>query len=219
VVEAQGGVVPRVSLYRLIGDTVSTQLFSDQGRAGTVQTTYEESVASGHTYFVAVAHSGRGADAGTYRFVTELLPARPRIAHEPNDDRARATRVHIGEAVHGSFENTRDVDVFAIPVTDPQHRSIEIEMDEVFRGRVRLTLSGVNAASTVHFPRVEDDRDRMRAPQPHTPPRTIRFGGEGETYYLSVRPRRGRRHDGGYSFRVVRVMKEETAPAVGGPGY
>ena len=44
-------------------------------------------------------------------------------------------------------------DVFAIPVTDPRYRMIEIDMDCVTRSRLRVVLSDVNRGHLEEFPR------------------------------------------------------------------
>ncbi len=46
----------------------------------------------------------------------------------------------------------------------------------------------------------------------------IRFSGNGETYFLSVKALGRRDRNVTYSFRVLRVMKDDSLRAVGGPG-
>jgi len=216
-VEAAGTLVPRISIYRVVGDD-SVLVFSDEGSSGLLQTVYEEPSFPNPVYLIAVQHSRRGAHRGSYRFVADLLPPKPRIAHEPNDDRPRATSVAIGQETHGILEGTGDVDVFAIPVADPQHRGIEIRMDPVVRDRLRLSLSDVNKANVKEYPRRRQGRARVPQP-PNAQPPIIKFKGDGETYYLTVKSRGRRDRDIAYSFRVVRVMTDDASRAVGGPGY
>ena len=215
-VEADATLVPRITLFRLVGDD-AIPIFADEGSAGQLHTVYEEPAFPNPDYIMAVAHSGRGERRGQYRIVADLLGAKSRIAHEPNDDRARATAVYIGEVTRGIIESHRDEDMFAIPVTDPLHRMVEIDVDPVVRDRVQLTISDINKANTEHFPPVPSASGRPRVPQPRASNIPIRFTGDGETYYLTVKARDRRSRGVAYSFRVVRVMNEEQPAAVGGP--
>ena len=216
-VEAEGSLVPRISIFRVMGEE-PLEVFSDEGHSGLLRTVYEEPAFPNPEYLLAVSHAGRGDRRGAYKLVADLLPPKPRIAHEPNDDRASATALAIGQEVHGILEGTGDVDVFAIPVTDPGHRLIEIQMDGIVRERVRLAISDVNESHTVEVP-PPPPSGRARLPQPMRYNAPIRFEGAGETYYLRVKSMKRRARDVAYSFRVIRVMKNVARPLVGGPGH
>jgi len=214
VIESKDRIVPRAELYRLIDET-DVLVFSDEGRHGLLKTVYEEKAPYG-AYVLKVSHAGRGAERGSYTLLADLTQRKPRVAHEPNDDRVRATGVEIGERVHGSLDSAADQDVFAIPVTDPRFRSIEIEMDAVIRSRLRVVISDVNRGHLQEFPRRVL---REAPPQPRgVDGRPMRFSGAGETYYVTIRHRvSGRGKNTGYSFTVNRLLSNSSGAPVGGP--
>ncbi|MEC8025098.1 MAG: hypothetical protein VX223_14310, partial [Myxococcota bacterium] len=127
-----------------------------------------------------------------------------------------ATSIEIGETVHGALEGSTDQDIFAVPVTDPKHRTIELDMDPMTRSRLRIIISDVNKGQLEEFP---------RRVQPGSPPqpsgadrRPMRFSGIGETYYVSIRHRNpGTAKNAGYSFSVRRSVSVNNAAPVGGP--
>jgi hypothetical protein len=214
VIESKDRIVPRVELYRLI-DEAEVLVFSDEGRHGLLKTVYEEQTPH-DSFLLKVVHAGRGAERGTYSLLADLTQRKNRVAHEPNDDRVRATAVEIGERVHGALEGVSDQDVFAIPVTDPQYRAIEVDMDAVTRSRVRVVMSDVSRGHLKEFPRrVLQDAP----PQPRrADSRPMRFAGLGETYYITIRYRASvTRKSVGYSFTVRRLLTSTTGAPVGGP--
>ena len=122
-----------------------------------------------------------------------------------------------GQEVHGLLDSDEDVDVFAIPVTDPQHREVEIVMDDMTRQQVRITLADLTKANRLELPKRQPKGNAL--PQPRLwDDAPIRFTGQGETYYLSVR-KRSKKPEVSYSFRVMRSMTTGEAKPVGGPGY
>ncbi|MFT5430764.1 MAG: serine/threonine protein kinase [Myxococcota bacterium] len=213
--ETEGRIVPRVSVYR-VGGSTPLLVFADEGRAGLLRTYFEEPGHPEATYLLAVEHAGRGARSGSYKLVAELQRSASRIAEEPNNDRSRATSVAIGQEVHGVLEGEGDVDVFAIPVTDPRYREIEVVMAGPERSTVRLALSDLNKANMREIPRRQSG-DRA-VPQPARSSGPIRFRGEGETYYLTITPLKDS-DTVSYSFRVLREMDSDISRPVGGPGF
>jgi hypothetical protein len=181
-----------------------------------LKSAYEEPSFPNPSYLIEVAHSGRGEARGEYAFTIDLLPGRPKIAHEPDDDRARATPVVIGQEINGVLEAIRDQDVFVIPMVGSKYRSIEIQMDRVIRDRVQLIFTDTNNVTQKQYP---PRRNKARGvPQPAWDKSAIRFVGKGERYYLTVRARSRRARVVAYTFRVLRLMTDTNAP-VGGPGY
>ena len=218
LVEAEGTLVPRITLSRWVGRD-AIPVFSDEGGEGRLATVYEEPDFPNEEYVLAVQHSGRGSSHGAYKVTAHVREPKRRDAVEDDNDRARATRIAIGEEVHGVLEGGRDVDMFAIPVTDPKHRQIEVVIHSVVRDRVRLTLTDVHNAKNRSFPPPRT-RGKRRVPQPTPLDRTpVRFKGDGERYYLKVSTRSTRDRNVGYTFRVKRIMDERIQPLVGGPGY
>ena len=217
VIESEDRLVPRIELFRLIDET-PVLVYADEGRHGLLRTVYEEP-APHEAYLMIVSHAGRGPERGKYSLVVDLKSRKERVAHEPNDDRVRATAIEIGERVHGALERSVDHDVFAVPVTDPKHRTIEVEMDEQTRSRLRVVISDVNKGQLEEFPR------RVLQGSPPQPAgadrRPMRFTGIGETYYISIRHRKpSSAVNIGYSFSVRRAVSLNMASPVGGPsGY
>ncbi len=75
-VEAGGSLVPRISLYRIVGDEPEL-VFADEGSSATLQTVYEEPNFPNPVYLVAVEHAGRGDRRGPYHMTVDLLPSKP----------------------------------------------------------------------------------------------------------------------------------------------
>ena len=216
--EADASLVPRVSLYRKVGGDYDTELiFADEGTRGLLHTVYEQPDPPSAEYLVVVEHSGRGERRGAYTLVADMGRAQDMLAEERNDERATANHVSIGQRVHGILEGAGDVDVFAIRVTDPQHRQIEVVVDSPVREKVRLSISDLNKAKSEDWPQVVSGRTRV--PQPIHSNQPIRFKGNGEMYYLTLKPISRKDRDLPYNFRVVRVMNEGMPARVGGPNY
>ena len=210
-----GSLVPELRLYRVVGDD-KVQVFYEEGKKGLLKSAYEEPSFPNPEYLVEVAHAGRGDIRGEYSFTFDLLPSRPAVAHEPDDDRARATPIIIGQEVNGVLEASRDQDVFEIPVAGSKYRTVEIKMERVFRDRVQLVFSDTNNVTRKQYPPRRPKARRM--PQPQWGQSSIRFSGQGERYYLTIRARSRRARDVAYTFRVQRLMTHTQIP-VGGPGY
>ncbi|MEC8024079.1 MAG: serine/threonine-protein kinase, partial [Myxococcota bacterium] len=104
VIESKDRLVPRIELYRLIDET-AVLVYADEGRYGLLRTVYEESEPH-QAYLLVASHAGRGPDRGQYSLLVDLKKRKERVAHEPNDDRARATSIEIGETVHGALEGS-----------------------------------------------------------------------------------------------------------------
>ena len=217
-IECDAAIVPRVSLYRIVGDDKAL-IYSDEGHDGVLKTVYEEPSFPNPAYLVAVEHSGRGAHRGTYRLTADVIPGKPRIAHEPDDDWARANALAVGQGAQGMLDSVADTDLFSVPVTDPRHRTIEVQMDGLLRERVRVTITDASKVTQAEYPPRVSDKNRV--PQPELRQGFIRFTGEGETYYIALTPLKRRDRDVTYDFRVFRLMTDQPAhrPAVGGPGY
>jgi hypothetical protein len=100
----------------------------------------------------------------------------------------------------GSLDTPGDVDVFAIPVTDPQRRTIELVVDPAIEARLQIQISDVNRLSVKDFPPI--------GTQPSDRPveSGIRFTGQGEVYFVQVASRDPSGTIGGYQLRARRVL-------------
>ncbi len=146
----------------------------------------------------------------------DIRPARPRLAVEPDDDRARGTALDVGQEARGVVESGADQDVFAIPVTDPAHRTIEILVDPKLQDQIQFVLTDTNGSNERAFPPRGDGG--TRTPQPIDFRRGfLRFKGDGETYFLAVSLQKTDVKNVEYGFRVLRLMTEAPSAAVGGP--
>lgn len=206
-------IVPRIALYRLVGDSPEL-VFSDQGRPGSLKTVYEEPSFPNPVYLLAVSHSGVGTIRGEYSLFADLAPSRATFAHERNDDRAHAKTVVIGQKIDGVLEDGRDRDVFAIPVTDPRFKEVEIRMDSVGFERARMSISDAKNINVKTHPRRMSGKERP--PQPHLAAPKFKYTGDGETYYLTVSTRKKRARNVRYSITVRRIL-ESSNSLVGGP--
>jgi len=212
-IDTEKTIVPRVALYRVVGDSPEL-VFSDQGRPGSLKTVYEEPSFPNPVYLLAVSHSGVGTIRGEYSILADLAPSRATFAHERNDDRAHAKTVVIGQKIDGVLEDGRDRDVFAIPVTDPRFKHVEVTMDKVGFDRSRMSISDTKNLNIKTHPRRISGK--QRAPQPHMASPKFTYHGDGETYYLTVSTRKKRARNVRYSLTVRRIV-EPIKPMVGGP--
>ncbi|MBT9558656.1 MAG: serine/threonine protein kinase [Myxococcales bacterium] len=198
-IESGDGFVPRLAFSRFDGEQ-PTPIFTDEGSEGVLRTVFEEEQDARGSYLVAVSHAARGAHRGDYKLIADLREARPWLSQEPDNDRTRAGRVAIGQLMSGSLDTPGDVDVFAIPVTDPQRRTIELVVDPDVEARLQIQISDVNRLSVKDFPPI--------GAQPSDRPveSGIRFAGQGEVYFVQVASRDPGGIVGGYQLRARRVL-------------
>jgi len=200
----------RLELQRQKRDGHWQLLYADEDSDGEVASSFAEAPrgldqddsAKSARYVVSIKHAGFGTPRGKYRFRTtrEALS----IAHEmePNFDRDHAVPLIVGQRCDGELSGSDDVDVFSVPIRDPQHKTIELVTTGETLRSANIAISDHNPLNAKDFPYESKSKDDPKAV------RALRFTGIGQQVFVRITARKKIRKPMPYRFRILQIMKK-----------